>query len=51
MQITNIINEINDITTDPEDIKMIRKCYEQLSVYNADNTTGRYQGGTNPEDI
>ena len=25
MQITNMINEINDITTDPKDIKMIRK--------------------------
>lgn len=42
MQITNMINEINDITTDPKDIKMIRKYYEQLYIYNFDNTIGRY---------
>lgn len=42
MQITNMINEINDITTDPKDIKMIRKYYEQLYIYNFDNPIGRY---------
>lgn len=40
MQITHI-SEINDITTDPKDTKMIRKYYNNY-IYNFDNTTGRY---------
>ena len=41
-QIINIINKVNDIITDSEDIKIIKKYYKQLYVYNFDNTSGGY---------
>lgn len=43
MLITNIINEINDISAYSEDIKMIRKYKEQFYVYNFYTTIGKYK--------
>lgn len=50
-QIINTINLKNDITTDSEDIKMIRKYYEQFYVCNFNNTTGRSKSHNNHEDV